>query len=137
MKSSDLYVLSSPHFTLSYPDNINFIWTFSSNKYENYIIKPGRIINIEDFDTLTFGNGSSISPETLLYRYPKLLKFAPIELVIKSDSMWARFSSDHFKTLSGFYVVIERGIDMGEEKLTDLSFCFVCLIVWFFFILFR
>ena len=33
---------------------------------------------------------------------------------MESKSVWAQFSSDSFGTLSGFYVVVERGSYAGE-----------------------
>ena len=128
MQRNDVYVLRSPHFTQPYPNNVNCSWIFIARDGGMFIILPGRIIDIEDYDNLTIGRGLTISRETTAYHYPRHA-FAesvyntsvPKMLVINNMSMWVTFTSDGYGTLSGFYIIVKREIK-GNKILTQAHF---------------
>ena len=111
LQTLDIFVLYSPHFPLHYSNNINCSWIFSTSRLGVFVIKSGRILRIEAFDSLWLGYNQSITSDTSAYRYPNYKEYAPYVIALDTLSMWILFSTDHFGTSSGFYVTIERQIE--------------------------
>ena len=116
MQLFDVYVLHSPHFPLHYSNNMNCSWIFvADNDQGFFIIKPGNNIGIEEYDNLILGSGLDISHDTILYRYPRRVQFAPLQLSVGNSSMWVWFTSDKYTSLSGFYLLVERNEKQGVK----------------------
>ena len=118
-----IYVLSSPHFTLSYPNNAECLWILRAKEKGVFVILPGRIVHFDSDDSLIFGAGSSLTNTSILFRYPNRLYYVPDVLVIANSSMWVHFVSDHFDSRTGFYVTIERHLERKGNYVTDYSPC--------------
>ena len=119
----DIYVLHSPHFPLHYSNNINCSWIFTASELGVFVIKSGRIFNIEEYDSLWLGYNESFANDSSAYRYPNYKEYAPYRIALDTLSMWFLFSTDHFGTTSGLYVTIERQIESGKSFFNEIR-CF-------------
>ena len=125
---SEHFVLSSPHFTRPYPHNAKIAWRFTASDEQYFIIKPGKVVYMDEYDSLTFGKGEFFSNSSLLYRYPHHLRYSPKSIGIRGRNMWARFTSDEYESRAGFYLLLSRQIRHGNAR---FFFCF-CFCFCFF-----
>ena len=70
-----------------------------------------------EYDSLTFGKGLFFSNDSLLYHYPRHLRYSPKSIGIRGRNMWARFTSDAYDSRVGFYLLIVREIRHGITAL--------------------
>ena len=108
-----VYVATSPHFPLAYPDNTLCIWFFKSvNSPGFFVFKIGKVFKLDIFDELTLGKTDVISNSTTLYNFPRFFGYTVLEAntvykLIDENSFWLRFVSNNFGNSDGFYTFIE------------------------------
>ena len=114
LQNLEIYVIHSPHFPSSYANNINCSWVFTASEEGYFIIMSGRILDIDEYDSLLIGNSSHITNSSFVYQYPNRKKYAPYRLMFDSMAIWVLFASDKLVTSSGFYLTVERNIEKGK-----------------------
>ncbi len=122
-----VYVATSPHFPLTYPENLQCIWFFKSVKPLGFfVLKTGEVFKLDIFDGLSLGKTNVISPSTTLYRFPRFFGYVEtieytIDILhmyklIDDNTFWLRFVSDNYGSSDGFYAFIEWRNTSGNDN---------------------